>query len=161
MGLVYQNAFPTIAFTRSADGRGGCFFNPHDMPYIWPTNEIFAQKSRFMLIHHPNLWESAKMEVPKLTRWATLRPGYGIRYLSGKGASKAVVNLGFLLFTRAWFPQERLMSPRMIHFGHMELLWECRCATWSKCLGPKPLLTSVPEYNNPFLMAYKPLPDFM
>jgi hypothetical protein len=33
------------------------------------------------------------------------------------------------LLTRAWVFQERLLSSRVLHFGHFELLWECAEAT--------------------------------
>jgi hypothetical protein len=33
------------------------------------------------------------------------------------------------LFTRAWVLQERMLSPRNIHFGAGELLWECQTLT--------------------------------
>jgi hypothetical protein len=29
------------------------------------------------------------------------------------------------LFSRGWVLQERLLSPRILHFGHNELVWEC------------------------------------
>ena len=40
-------------------------------------------------------------------------------------ATEAVLN------TRAWVVQERLLSPRILHFGKHQVLWECcsRCAT--------------------------------
>lgn len=33
--------------------------------------------------------------------------------------------LGFPLLKRAWVYQERLLSPRVLHFGTHELMWEC------------------------------------
>ena len=38
------------------------------------------------------------------------------------------------LLTRAWAFQERLLSSRVLHFGHFELLWECAEATSCECL---------------------------
>ncbi|KAF1967237.1 hypothetical protein BU23DRAFT_660359, partial [Bimuria novae-zelandiae CBS 107.79] len=36
----------------------------------------------------------------------------------------------FPLLSRAWVLQERLLSPRILHFGPAELLWEyCECST--------------------------------
>jgi hypothetical protein len=32
----------------------------------------------------------------------------------------------FPLLTRAWVFQERILAPRVLHFSHLELVWECR-----------------------------------
>ncbi len=37
----------------------------------------------------------------------------------------------FPLLSRAWTYQERLLAPRVLHFGHQEMLWECR--THGRC----------------------------
>ncbi|KAF2119188.1 heterokaryon incompatibility protein-domain-containing protein, partial [Lophiotrema nucula] len=39
----------------------------------------------------------------------------------------------FLLMLRAWAYQERLLSPRMIHFAGLELQWECGQRTACQC----------------------------
>lgn len=41
------------------------------------------------------------------------------------------------LLTRAWVFQERLLSSRVLHFRHFELLWECAEATSCECLHSK------------------------
>lgn len=38
------------------------------------------------------------------------------------------------LLTRAWVFQERLLAPRVLHFGE-ELTWECREASYCECSG--------------------------
>jgi hypothetical protein len=37
------------------------------------------------------------------------------------------------LLKRAWVFQERLLSPRMLHFTSQELIFECRERTWCEC----------------------------
>lgn len=37
------------------------------------------------------------------------------------------------LLGRGWVYQERLLSPRVLHFGATELIWECRDLTWCEC----------------------------
>ena len=37
------------------------------------------------------------------------------------------------LMSRGWMYQERLLSPRVLHFGATELVWECREATLCEC----------------------------
>lgn len=39
------------------------------------------------------------------------------------------------LLTRAWVFQERLLSPRFLHFGAHELIWECMECTTCECQG--------------------------
>jgi hypothetical protein len=159
MGSVYQNAFLTIAAARSADGRGGCFSTIRETPYIWQPNyhHVNDQSSKSLgsiLVHHERLWEAYQVDDSKFLRWVTLRPSYDVRYITQNNASRNIVDLGFPLFTRAWFLQERLLSPRVLHFGHMELFWECRCATWSKRFGPEPLLPSDSEATNGNIQIY-------
>jgi hypothetical protein len=39
----------------------------------------------------------------------------------------------FPLLQRAWVLQERLLSPRVLHFGRHELMWECTETTACEC----------------------------
>lgn len=41
----------------------------------------------------------------------------------------------WLLMQRAWAYQERLLSPRVLHFGPHEVVWECREASLCECSG--------------------------
>lgn len=41
------------------------------------------------------------------------------------------------LLTRGWVYQERLMSPRILHFGEQEISWECSGETICQCSGLK------------------------
>jgi hypothetical protein len=43
------------------------------------------------------------------------------------------------LLTRAWVFQERLLAPRVLHFGE-ELTWECREASYCECSGASHML---------------------
>lgn len=46
--------------------------------------------------------------------------------------------------TRAWCFQERLLSPRVLHFTHQELYFECKTGDWCECLNfePRPFAES-------------------
>jgi hypothetical protein len=44
----------------------------------------------------------------------------------------------FPLLSRGWVFQERLLSPRMLHFGPTELFWECYESNMCEC-GERPL----------------------
>ena len=41
----------------------------------------------------------------------------------------------FPLFSRAWIFQERMLAPRVLHFGEQELWWECMEALKCECGG--------------------------
>ncbi|KAK4159284.1 heterokaryon incompatibility protein-domain-containing protein [Cladorrhinum sp. PSN259] len=40
---------------------------------------------------------------------------------------------GFHLLTRGWTYQERTLSPRLIHFGRHEMIWECSTSCTCEC----------------------------
>jgi hypothetical protein len=40
---------------------------------------------------------------------------------------------GFLLMTRAWILQERLLSSRVLHFGYYELFFEYQTTVLCEC----------------------------
>ncbi|KAI0848409.1 hypothetical protein F5Y00DRAFT_270146 [Daldinia vernicosa] len=51
----------------------------------------------------------------------------------------SVVNTSqFPLMTRAWVHQERMLSPRVLHFGYYELAFECSTETYSLTTTGKP-----------------------
>jgi Heterokaryon incompatibility protein (HET). len=45
------------------------------------------------------------------------------------------IALGFPLLTRGWTFQERMLSPRVLHFTKHEMIWDCREATYCQCGG--------------------------
>jgi len=133
MANIYKNAVLTVAATRSLDGNGGCFFNANEVPYIWrrmckPGCPDDSEQP--VLVKHPELRRVHKEDRYGFAIWFALRPGHDIRDLSHKGDygenAKDVIEMGYPLLSRAWFYQERLLSSRVIQFGHMELTWECQ-----------------------------------
>lgn len=42
------------------------------------------------------------------------------------------------LLQRAWGFQERMLSPRVLHFAREELIWECQEATWGEWSKMRP-----------------------
>lgn len=51
------------------------------------------------------------------------------------------------LNTRAWVYQERLVSPRVLHFGASQVMWECREKDASQC-HPEALPRQLTEYRD-------------
>jgi hypothetical protein len=98
MGDVYKNALCNIAATAAPNGHTGCFLE---------RNPLLARTCRLRIEGLPGL--APKSQVYDLTRvdfW--------------KQAISAAP-----LIQRAWFLQERILAPRVIHFGKNQLLWEC------------------------------------
>ena len=94
---IYQNAFITIAATSSLNSDVGMFNKISKIP-ISPSSCSMSQSKAYLKTspHHTlDLWSGD-------ASWNT-----------------------FPLLTRGWVYQERLLSPRVIHFGKFELIFEC------------------------------------
>jgi hypothetical protein len=116
MGQIYSSAFCTIAADASADGNGGLFIErdnletqicimrdfSHEAPY-----EVYSQEEEDS---HPDAVISI---FPPIQNWERL-------------VEQEVLS------TRGWTFQERLLSPRMIHFTTRNTVWECRTAQRSE-----------------------------
>jgi hypothetical protein len=100
MHKIYSNSMCNIAATGAADSSEGLFFE-RDLCQVKPA------VTRFLLDYSSN---SVK---PK-----------GLHYVSeAKFWSDNVLNAP--LNRRGWVCQERLLTPRILHFGKAQLLWEC------------------------------------
>ncbi|KAK4466898.1 HET-domain-containing protein, partial [Cladorrhinum samala] len=110
MASVYSDSYLTIAATGSKNGDGGCFFERSPglslsrLSYVHQDEHpVHAQYSSFDLLDSHS----------DLTwsRYALKQP----------------------LLRRAWCFQERLLSPRVLHFHDQEMVWECRTTTACEC----------------------------
>jgi Heterokaryon incompatibility protein (HET) len=104
MARIYENAYLTIAATKSSSGSGGLFCKTPDFEMVetasadHPPYQIFAREQ----IHHLPLYPWGSPDI-------------------------------FPLLTRGWVYQERLLSQRVLHFGPQELFWECAETTSCEC----------------------------
>lgn len=97
MGDVYRYGFITVAATGAANGSEGCYRNRDPRQIQRTTVTVGWSKS-----------ESRQYQVvPDPDFWA-----------------RKFVNEP--LNQRGWKLQERILSPRVIHFGHTQIFWECR-----------------------------------
>ncbi|KXJ94922.1 heterokaryon incompatibility protein-domain-containing protein [Microdochium bolleyi] len=111
MGDVYKNSTINIMATASRDSHGGLFRERAD-----PQTGL----DTLGLIHV----EAA---------WSTVEDG-GAHRVFPMGTSLQLTELDLWqvsvaeapLNTRGWVLQERVLSPRALHFGKEQLLWECR-----------------------------------
>ncbi|KAI1107631.1 HET-domain-containing protein [Jackrogersella minutella] len=92
MADIYENAYFTIAATKSTDGTGGCYASADPettscRPII--ENLVYCRK-----------------KPPEFNQFYRQRD--------------------WPLLSRAWVYQEMRLSPRVLHFGSQEVIWQCR-----------------------------------
>jgi hypothetical protein len=107
MSQIYQNAFITISATNALGGERGLFSS------ISPT----LQAQKIMSLTGDTLYFRPFLSHPSVWRTSTELELY---HLLGRG----------------WVLQERLLSPRTVHYTHDELYWECYEDTWCECQSP-------------------------
>jgi len=114
MGSVYNGSIVTIAATSTASGHGG----------------LFNTQSSSILPRDPDR---------EITLGGRLTSGSSsILRITRPHASKtetdawAVQIVGAPLMRRSWVCQERLSSPRIIHYTSAQLFWECEHCTLSE-----------------------------
>ncbi|KAE9362843.1 HET-domain-containing protein [Stipitochalara longipes BDJ] len=103
MAKIYQNAYLTIAATKSRDDEGGCFSIPSPV-YISQELSFPRHKSQTSRLF-------ARRRIPHSQYWS----------------EDVIANEhDFSLLSRGWIYQECLLSTRVLHLANNELLWECK-----------------------------------
>lgn len=117
MGDVYKGALCNIAATASADSSGGCF----------------------------------RKREPRLLEPCTITTGYTNHsnneyHIRENDYLRNILHCRQPLFHRGWVVQERVLPPRVLHFGETQVFWECRtedaCETYPSGLLPTTYNTS-------------------
>ena len=98
MQYVYQNALLNISALGAEDDNGGCFFSRNPSK-VAPTIVRL-----------------------KLEEDGDPRP---FRFSYEKNYAWHVLFTGEPLVQRGWVVQERLLAPRILHFGRSQVFWEC------------------------------------
>ena len=113
MASVYRNSWLTVSATASSSPSSGCFRRGQSMIAQAPDSGdddplavLFPEATKL------------RRELRLSLRFATAHPDFSPFYDPKKDAS-------FPLLSRAWAYQERLLAPRVLHFGAQELFWEC------------------------------------
>lgn len=104
MGLIYRNSICTIAATAAVDGRDGCFYT---------RDSSLAEPCKVIISTHRDYGDPSSTMVTSLY---VIVP----QYIWSDGVNNAPLN------QRAWVLQERILSPRTIHFSKYQLFWECK-----------------------------------
>lgn len=120
MARIYSNAYVTISSDAAADSSAG-FLGvpsrqaPHKMTIKYTKSQSAVDQTSLGLIHIRRRGFLAE-ELP-FHSWTTER--------GDSGRSK--------LASRGWVFQERLLSPRTLHFSRNEMAWECRSVCECEC----------------------------
>lgn len=111
MPSIYENAYVTLAATFSPSSAGGCFSQAGSefRARNFTVQDRSGKPQKIFVRRH-------------LPHWLMADP----RRLQE-------LDQDFPLLQRAWVLQERLLSPRVLHFGRHELMWECMEATACEC----------------------------
>lgn len=134
MGNLYRKAFLNISATAAYDVKGGLFFEP--CPELLRENNID--------VYYPEdpdtTLENGVEKTNPYARCSLIDPSAWDDLVEN-----APVN------QRAWVFQERLLAPRVLHFGYNQLAWECHkfnsseSYSWSE-LAMKP--SSTPGFTD-------------
>ncbi|KAI0412064.1 heterokaryon incompatibility protein-domain-containing protein [Xylaria grammica] len=103
---IYKNSTLTVAATASQSGEGGCFQKLDEKYRERPLQLSTDSREKLGLAVEAKLW--TRLIFPH--------------------------NLSDMpLLRRGWVYQERLLSPRIVHFTANELMWECRGEILCSC----------------------------
>ncbi|KAK6844272.1 hypothetical protein PG995_014382 [Apiospora arundinis] len=110
MADIYEGSYVTIAATDSADGDGGCYRHLEEARCSAISVTGDGGKRIDIYSRQPHQHFNISLETAK--------------------SSRSVVSP---LLKRCWVFQERLLSPRVLHFCSRELLFECRAGNKCQC----------------------------
>ena len=129
MQTVYTNSICNIAATGAVDSSDGCFFT-RDPSTILPCTQVGA-------------WDGLPLQ----------------RYLITDVFTWEANVSNAPLLKRAWIVQERILAPRILHFGTHQIFWECNelaaCESLPNGLrGPKHSTSKKPStFQNSWLLS--------
>ncbi|KAI1733598.1 heterokaryon incompatibility protein-domain-containing protein [Xylaria scruposa] len=103
MASIYHNAYLTIAATKSSSGAGGLFSKTPDFEVAGTT----PAGEGYCLVFRERIDHAPPLNTSTASR--------------------------FPLMARAWAFQERMLSPRILHFGYHELFFECSSGSDCEC----------------------------
>lgn len=124
MGVVYSNSYLNIAATNSRNSQGGLFrfhtessqsSSCHSTKSLIPTGskkiEAVSGSTANVFVRKARTTSHSDFDTRMALQIGTQSP----------------------LLTRAWVLQERLLSPRTVHFHREEMVWECASAANCEC----------------------------
>lgn len=113
MCRTYQNSYVTVAATSASDADGGLFLSRKNRLGIVEVAGVTSASQRFRVYGHKQYLHPDSVDTES--------------WLGGRC---------WPLVRRGWVLQERLLSPRTVHFCSQELVWECWRERKCECNGP-------------------------
>ncbi|KAK4984009.1 hypothetical protein LTR50_006880 [Elasticomyces elasticus] len=159
MGAVYANAYLTVAALASKDDSSGCFPDPttrYDDYFVSADVKSTGRRSFFLAAPvarydvdelNPTLASRCHWATDEVTEqdgshlaWLYITPewmppslkDHPKEYLIGEFGGQFDPIADEPLSDRGWTLQERLLSPRTIHYGRAEMYWECQCCVFAE-----------------------------
>lgn len=103
MASIYRNAYLTIAATKASSGAGGLFTDTPDFEVRGTT----PAGEDYFLVFREKIQHELSVDL--------------------------TTDLHFPLMARGWIYQERMLSPRVLHFGYHEFFFECATSCRCEC----------------------------
>jgi hypothetical protein len=132
---IYSNAYLSISATASSNANGGCFIDRESSKYFslehrsMGYNTIRDTAKAVHVMGYLAMKNGGDILSDELYLWKEwMPPSYDSMtndYVVGRFGSLADPIRFEHLSSKLWSLQERLLSPRMIHFGAQQLFWEC------------------------------------
>lgn len=112
MASVYRNSWLTVSATHSSSPTSGCFNHGQSIDVQTPDEDDDTLAVLFPAA------TKLRQDLRLSLRFAISHAEFGL-------LSRPRDNKPFPLLNRGWVYQERLLAPRVLHFGPQELFWEC------------------------------------
>lgn len=114
MAGIYRNAWLTVSATASSSPSSGCF--RHDQAMVAQTPDDDGDDDHLAILFPEAV--KLRQDLRLSLRFADAHPDFSPFYDPKRDKA-------FPLLSRAWAYQERLLAPRVLHFGAQEVFWEC------------------------------------
>ncbi|KAK0741416.1 heterokaryon incompatibility protein-domain-containing protein [Schizothecium vesticola] len=126
MAAVYRNSHLTLSATSSSSPLAGIYTPaPGGAVHIAADPPEDAETLDILFPAAAKLREELRLEL----RFKIVHPGLARWDVPDKEGEDSP------LLTRAWAYQERLLAPRVLHFGRWEAWWECQQGLACECQG--------------------------
>lgn len=127
MATVYRNSWVTLSATRSTSSTSGCLNTNQSITLQHPPEEDDDDPLAVLFPDATKLRQNLRLYLC----FSITHPDFGL-YLHVSitdpeyaKTARFTGNKNLPLLNRAWAFQERLLAPRVLHFGPQELFWEC------------------------------------
>jgi hypothetical protein len=126
MASIYQNSAITLAASAARHGGLGCFRKPVATTVGYLTDGDHTRWLKDWLLDEKLVENAEISESP--TIFVKERPWHPTLSNHSEEDTELIP-----LFSRGWAYQERILCPRVLHFGPQELFWECNERVSCEC----------------------------